>query len=225
MCVYCGIVPASRSDQGRVNVPAMKVVRPPTGHIWYSVGAALDWVRQLAPPTYPESPILFQVDLHGIFPYVGTLDALLGALAAEIRSGRWGQAGIVVSTQDPAVRRYVEMRAMAEDVPLYLSESTTNFSLVQAEPAAPVNATERETLRAVMDAGGRASAKEVADRLEIGHTAAANRLGALVERRLLYRQRTPGRRPDLFVDRRAAAVEYGQQNLQATLELEQIQRR
>lgn len=216
--VYSAPVPSKHRDvvSGR-NQPAMKVVRPPTGGLWYSVGAAADWLRQLSVPTHPDSPMLYQIDLTGVAPIVGVLDAYVGTFAREIKAGHFGEAGIVVTTQDPFVRHYVEMLAETEGLPIYLSESTTNYSIVQAKPLIPLTATERESLWAVMEEGGSVTAKQLAAQLEIGQTAAINRLNALVEKGLLYKIASPGRRSDVYVDRRAAAIQYGEQNLEATL--------
>ena len=199
------------------NSPSLKAVRPPTSGPWYDVSAADRWRKELSPPTVPDSPMLYLLDLHDVHPTVAVLDAYLRNLATEMKAGRFGESAVVVSTQDPAVRRYVEMVALQEDLPIYLSSSTTSFSLMQAPPGARLSETERQTLRTIMELGGIVDARELARTLRLQHTTAINRLNSLESKGLLFKRRRAGRRTDLYVDFRVAGSQYSVDTLNAAL--------
>src|SRR6267378_2684842 len=112
------------------NSPSLKAVRPPTSGPWFNVHAANTWRRALAAPTVSDSPMLYLLDLNDVHPTLAVLDAYLRALAIDVKAGRYGESAIVVSTQDPSVLRYLELVATQEDLPLFVSPSTTSFSLV-----------------------------------------------------------------------------------------------
>jgi len=162
--------------------------------------------------------MLYLLDLNAVQPTLGVLEAALRELAKDVRAGRYGQSAIVVSSQDPAIQRYVALVAAAENLPIYVSGSTTTFSLMQARPAINLSRTDSETLDVVMDMGGSVSASQVADRLHLRPTAAINRLNSLVGKGLLHKQPQSGRKGDLYVDYRAAAIQYGHRALQASIE-------
>lgn len=201
-----------------MNDPPVKSLRPPTGGVWFNVRDAGLWRRSFASPTSPESPMIYLLDLTGVQPLVGVIEASVNELAREMRAGRFGEAAIVVATQDPSVQRHVQLIAAAENLPIYLSGSTTAVSLMQAWPAAPLSKTDSETLDAIMDMGGSARASELAQALKLRSTAAINRLNGLVAKGLLHRQPQSGRKGDLYVDGRSAAILYGEAQIAAALE-------
>jgi predicted transcriptional regulator len=202
----------------RRNEPAVRVVKPPTSSFWVDVVGANAWRESLRPPTTPNAPMLYLFDLNDVTPTPPVLDAALRTLARDIQLGRYGESAIVVSSQDPSVRRHIELLASAENLPIYLSNSTTNFGLVQAEPAMHLSATDRQTLRAVLNQGGSATAPQIAKALSLAPTAAINRLSSLERRGLLFKREQPGRQPDLYIDVRAASLQYGEATLNAALE-------
>jgi predicted transcriptional regulator len=171
----------------------------------------------VAPPTSPQSPMIYLLDLNGVQPILDVLEPALSELARDIKAGRFGESAVVVSTQDPVLQRYVELIATAENLPLYISGSTTAFSIIQARPAANLSRTDTETLDAVMNLGGRATASDVAHKLHLRQTAAINRLNALAAKGLLHKQQQSGRKGDLYVDYRAAAIDYSHNALQASI--------
>lgn len=200
-----------------VNNPALKAIRPPTSGPWYDVVAADRWRREVAAPTVKDSPMLYLLDLHGVHPTVEVLDAYLRQLASDMKAGTYGESAIVVSTPDKGVKRYVQMVAAQEDLPIYVSDSTTTFALMQAEPGASLTETERQTLRIIMNLGGVVDSRDVANALHLQHTTAVNRLNALAEKGLLFRRKRAGRTTDLYVDFRIASADYGFATLESAL--------
>ena len=199
------------------NNPSLKAVRPPTSGAWFDVIAADRWRRELAAPTVRDSPMLYLLDLHGVHPTVDVLDTYLRQLASDMKAGAYGESAIVVSTQDRGVRRYVELVAAQENLPIYVSESTTAFSLMQAQPGTSLSETDRQTLRTVMDLGGAADSRDVAKALGLQHTTAVNRLNSLASKGLLSRRRRAGRTTDLYIDFRLASAQYGFDSLDHAL--------
>lgn len=195
------------------NSPSLKAVRPPTSGPWFDVHAATRLRESLHGPTDPSSPMLYLLDLNSVHPSIAVLDAYLREFAKQIKAGKYGDSAVVVSTQDESVRRYVEMLAAQDELPIYVSASTTSFALIQAEPAARLTETERLTLRTVMDLGGTADARRVAHHLGLKHTTAVNRLNALCAKGLLSKKRRPGRTTDLYTDFRAASAQYSHETL------------
>jgi uncharacterized membrane protein len=163
--------------------------------------------------------MIYLLDLNGVQPLLSVIEATVNELARDIKAGRFGEAAIVVSTQDPSVQRHVQLVAAAENLPIYLSGSTTAVSLMQARPAAPLSRTDSETLDAIMDMGGSVRASVLARALGLRPTAAINRLNGLVARGLLHRQPQSGRKGDLYVDHRSAAILYGEGDVAAAMEM------
>lgn len=163
--------------------------------------------------------MLYLLDLNDVHPTVGVLDAYLRTLATDVKAGLYGESAIVVSTRDAAVRRYVEMVAAQEDLPIYVSPTTTSFALIQAQPGAKLTETEQQTLRRIMDLGGVVDARVVAKELKLRHTTALNRLNSLVSKGLLFKRRRPGRRTDLYVDFRIASAQYSFDTLNSALDV------
>src|SRR5439155_25699666 len=69
----------------QTNSPSLKAIRPPTSGPWFDVGAAERWRQELSPPTVPESPMLYLLDLHDVHPTVAVLDTYLRNLATEMK--------------------------------------------------------------------------------------------------------------------------------------------
>jgi DNA-binding MarR family transcriptional regulator len=162
--------------------------------------------------------MLYVLDFNDVVPTVQVLDRTLQHFAAGIRSGFYGASAVVVSCQSLPVRRWVELWAAAENLPIYLSQSTTSLSLIQAQPAMQLSATERATLKSVLDAGGSVTAPEIARTSGLKPSAAINRLNTLEGKGLLFRQTQTGKRPDVYVDFRAASIEYASSAMSAQAE-------
>lgn len=207
--------PMSASQRTPANNPPVRVYRPPTAGPWFDMVAAKEWRQEIAAPTSLASPMLCVLDLNSVVPTVDVLDGILLDLAARIRSGAFGAGAIVVSSQSPAIRRWVELWAAAEALPIYISESTTSFALIQARPAMQLSATERATLTSVLDHGGYVSAPELARELHLNVSAVINRLTALERKGLLRREPRAGRQADVYMDYRSAGIEYANETMDA----------
>ena len=79
--------------------------------------------------------------------------------------------------------------------------------LESAEPAGVLTANEAETLKLVADTGGTVTALTLADSIDIGKTAAGNRLVSLQKKGYLQRVVQPHPEGDLFVDPRSVSLE------------------
>ena len=190
-----------------LSLPAVRVVRPPTAGPWFDRARADAARREYFPPTAPRTPTVFMLDLNSVYPSADVLEAFVLPLAYEIKAGRHGQATLVVSTGNEGLRKTVEALAINNHLPLYVAPSPSPVRLGEAAPAGEVTATERETLEAIAAMGGRTNATQLADRLNLQHTAASNRLVSLVSKGYLYRVNRPGRDGDIFVDPRFPSLE------------------
>lgn len=182
----------------------VRALRPPTGGIWFNVRETERWLSQLPEPT---GGILL-LDLNSVQPTLAVLEQLLPALGEAVKRGTKGQVTLIVSTRDLAIRHYVEMLSTERRLPIFLSDSTTSYSLMGATPAIMLTATDTQTLHCLMDLGGRATAREVALALGLTHTAAINRLNDVAEKKLAFRLEQPGNRAIVFCDARLPSVDY-----------------
>jgi DNA-binding MarR family transcriptional regulator len=203
------------SERTAANNPPVRVYRPPTAGPWFDVVRAEEWRQQIAAPTSLSSPMLCVLDFNAVDPTLDLLDGILVDFAARIRSGAFGAGAVVVSSQSPAIRRWVELWAAAEALPIYISESTTSFALIQAKPAMQLSATERTTLTSVLDCGGVTSAPALARQLRLSVSAVLNRLNALERKGLLRREPQAGRQPDVYMDYRSAGIDYANETMEA----------
>lgn len=110
---------------------------------------------------------------------------MLTPLAQEIRAGRFGDVVLVVATRQQSVARIVEMVALTEDLPMYLTPDASKLS--QAQPAGRLTETERESLAALSRLGGRVTASQFASAAALEITAAGNRLSNLARRGYVFR--------------------------------------
>lgn len=177
------------------------VVRPPTIGPWHNLALAEVVRQQWMPATSLNSPTLFVLDLNMVTPSADVLEELVRA-GREVKARSHGLASLAISTGNAGLRRMIEALAAREHVAIYVSSSAEPEMLARAEPTAVLSATERETLQAVVEMGGRVTAADIARRLGLTRTAATNRLVAVVSKGALKRQSRPGREGDMFIDPR-----------------------
>ncbi len=196
------------------NSVAHRAFRPPTQGYWIDASSAskwvTDWVRRFTPPTDPNNPVVYVLDLAGILPSVRILDDIMSKLVSIVDRRAPHSIAFVVATDDAAVRHFVQMLALERDLPLYVSDSASPLSVMAAIPVGDLSATEQQTLSSIEQLGGRVTAGQLSRQLGIKSTAASNRLATLEAKGLLYRQSQPGRSPDVFIDHRVASFEHGQ---------------
>ena len=118
-----------------------------------------------------------------------------------------GRSKLVVITSDSATRMFVESLAIANNLPLFVSDSPASVAsihdLQEAQAVGDITPTDKETLEFFAQAGGRLSASEFATLAKLRPTAATNRLSTLSRKGYLYRIVRPGRDGDLYVDPRS----------------------
>lgn len=201
------------ASQGGNSVPH-RAFRPPTQGYWIDATGASkwvsDWVRRFTPPTDPNNPVVYVLDLAGISPSVRILDDIMSKLVPIVDRRAPHSLAFVVATEDAAVRHFVQMLALERDLPLYVSDSASPLSVMGAIPVGQLSSTEQQTLSSIERLGGRVTAGQLAQELGIKPTAANNRLATLETKGLIYRQSQPGRSPDVFIDHRVASFEHGQ---------------
>lgn len=190
------------------NSPAFRVIRPPTGGIWFNWDSAKSFWEGIPTPTSPSMPMTYVVDLDGVHPTIEVLQEAIVPWAKAVKRGEFGKSSIVVSTRNEALRAQIESIAVQLQLPLFVAISTTPFDVAEAKAAIPLSASEDETLFSVAGLGGSADAAELANQLKLRHTAATNRLVALEEKGYLHRQKRPGRQGDLYVDPRQPSVDH-----------------
>lgn len=198
------------------SLPGTIVVRPPTTGAWFDVPKAAEFRRTAFPPTAPQSPTVYMLDLNSVYPVADVLVEYVVTLAREIRDGVHGPVSLVVDSRNVSIRHELGRLAVSYRLPLFLASPQSPLSVAEAEPAG-LTASESEALEVIADMGGRVTAPALAKRLRLQHTAALNRLTPLVEKGFLYRKRRPGRTPDLFCDPRFPdADEVAERMLDAT---------
>lgn len=198
------------------SLPGTIVVRPPTTGPWFDVPKAAEFRKTAFPPTAPQSPTVYMLDLNSVYPVADVLVEYVVTLAREIRDGVHGPVSLVVDSRNVSIRNELGRLAVSYRLPLFLSSPQSPLSAAEAEPAG-LTASESEALEMIADMGGRVTAPALARRLRLQHTAALNRLTPLAEKGFLYRKRRPGRTPDLFCDPRFPdADEVAERMLDAT---------
>jgi hypothetical protein len=180
------------------NHPLIRVVKPPTAGVWSDLRVVQESLSGVVSPT-TQSPFLYVLDLMDVIPTVDVFEQYLVPFGQTIKHGERGSSSLAISTRNPGVRRYAELLSAQLELPVWIAASTATLQVAEASPAGALTQTDLETLDAVVDLGGAASASEVAARLRIQHTAAHQRLVALAARRYLHRRERSGRRGELFV--------------------------
>src|SRR5260370_7473967 len=86
------------------SLPGTIVVRPPTTGAWFDVSKAAEFRRTAFPPTAPQSPTVYMLDLNSVYPVADVLVEYVVTLAPEIRDGVHGPVSLVVDTNNLSIR-------------------------------------------------------------------------------------------------------------------------
>jgi hypothetical protein len=140
------------------------------------------------------------IHLGGLRPTPGILNDVL-EIGESVRSGRYGNFTLVVSSEDDATRSVLRDTAASKNVAIFLTKSP--LRLANAEPVGDLTAKDRETITLVLHAGGTVTAAALGEQLGIEQTTAGNRLVALQKKGFLQRVERPHPEGDLFIDPRS----------------------
>jgi DNA-binding Lrp family transcriptional regulator len=116
---------------------------------------------------------------------------------------------LIVATPDKAVAEVVDLLASAYGLSLYLANSSSSEDVRRARPAGDLTETEKQTLAALAEAGGRATVAALSDRVGIEPTALNNRLAKLDSKGYVYRYRRPRSVGDIYLDPRVRTESEG----------------
>ena len=173
------------------------------------------------PPTHPQSPTVVMVDLNDAFPTWDVLQAYLLPVAEDIKRGKLGDAVLVATSGNAGTRQLLQSWAVENEIPIYLAPylppAANQTGLPSAQPAGPLTPSDKETLDAISDMGGRVRASQLARRLGIQLTAASNRLSALHKKGYILRTDKPGRDGDEFIDPRFPSLQESLDNMLTAL--------
>lgn len=158
-------------------------------------------VQQFMPSNRQHGPMIGILHLGEVIPTPNILQNVIVAMAEDVRAGRYGNFAFVVSSQDDATRNVVKNIAAAQDLPIFITDSSIH--LKNAEPVGALTPRDRETLDHVLSEGGTVTATEFAQQLGIEQTTAGNRLIALVRKGYLQRVERPHPSGDQFIDPRS----------------------
>ena len=152
-----------------------------------------------------DGPQLVVLDLGGSAFTPSALQELILPLAQRIRGGEHGTVRLVIRTDDPGIEDFIRYMAQARQLPLYLSNSPSNF-LWEGTPAGNLTSTERSTLDTIVELGGRVTASRLADAESIKPSAATNRLANLDRSGYLIRQPRGRREGDFYIEPRSSTA-------------------
>lgn len=148
-------------------------------------------------------PTVLVINLDGRILTTAALHEIVLGLGSEIREGKYGDIRVVLATPDRGIQDAVAAFATHYELPLWIADS--RFDVANARPAVALTTTDRDTLTAVGQLGGRVTAAGLAEFSDLEKTAAGNRLAAAEKRGLLFRVRGSGPVGDMYLDPRAAA--------------------
>lgn len=168
---------------------------PPTA-AWWDRDVADAFAQTAYEPRRGEWWVLPLV-LQGAQWEIGSADLILQP-ASAIPSGAFGNVSCVVVASDSHLKNYVRVVAMNSGAPIWISDSWSDY-IHRAEPAGPLTESERETLEALRERGGEATASQIAEQLQLEPAAAGNRLAGLERKGFVFRQRRSKREGDLFL--------------------------
>lgn len=132
------------------------------------------------------------VDFKDARVMTDTLVDILTPLARAVRGARRGELLLVVATSEPGVAQVAEMFAVAEDVPMFVTNSIEEIA--RARPVGKLTPAESDSLQWMDRLGGRVTVSGFARAADLEQTAAGNRLANLSRRG--YVQRVPRSRRD-----------------------------
>jgi len=158
-------------------------------------------IQRFMPPERGHGPMIGILHLGAVRPTPNVLRDVVVTVGEDVKAGRYGAFTLIVSSEDDATRCVIRDVATAQDVAMFVSSSSV--CLDGAEPVGGLTAKDRETLDAVLIAGGTVTAAEFAERQGIEQTTAGNRLVALHKKGYLQRIQRPHPVGDLFADPRS----------------------
>lgn len=185
------------------SAPSRRVLFIGTGGILHDPVHAAELRDRLFPPTALPGLTTVVLDLSGMTATPAALRELVVTLGRRIRNREYGETRLVVATPDAALAELVELLAEAHELPLFLAASSDAGDVASARPAGTLTASEREALAGLKEVGGGATTAQLAARLHIGPTAAANQLTNLSKKGYLHRYGRPRNAGDVFIDPRA----------------------
>lgn len=159
------------------------------------------------PPTAAPAPTVAVFDLGGAAYTPAALRELIVPLGRQLRGGILGELRIVIATPDPAAREIIALLAREHDLPLFVAVSSRAEDVAAAVPAGDLTPGDVETLDALREVGGGATAAAFAGAWGLAANTAHNRLLNLERKGYLYRLERSKRDGDLYVDPRAPTPE------------------
>ena len=162
-------------------------------------------VQSFMPLQRNHGPMIGILYLGQVRPAPSILKHVIVAIGEDVRAGRYGNFGFIVSSEDGATRSVVKDIAVAQDLPIFVTSSVAD--LQRAEPVGALTPRDRETLNCVLIGGGTMTVTEFAEQLDIEQTTAGNRLIGLAKKGYLQRVERPHPAGDQFVDPRSIRFE------------------
>jgi HPt (histidine-containing phosphotransfer) domain-containing protein len=175
-------------------------VRGPT-HGVLDAPEQIEWAKWIRASGVRE-PTVLAINLEGRFATPAALIELVAPLAQSVSSGQYGQLALVFCTPDEATKAVLAALAEAHGATFFIANSIEE--LREAEPAGPLTAGERETLRMLRELGGRTTASVFAAEASLEPSAANNRLVNVSEKGLVQWQDRPRPEGKLYFDPRTA---------------------
>lgn len=187
----------SLGESSQHRAPRLVVQTVSTGGL-VSIPSVPQWARHRAVGELTAGGLGVLVLDLGVAKYeTGVLLEMITAVGREVRSGRFGNAIMVIATTQPSVAKLADMVAYAEDLPMFIVDTPTE--LHEARPAGRLTSTERESLDLVDQLGGRVTANRFAAETSLEVTAAGNRLTNLARRGYVMRVPRSRRQGDEFI--------------------------
>jgi hypothetical protein len=176
-----------------------RVVSFPTGNLSDPVTAA-GLRDSKIPATVFKRPTTLVLDLRGKLLSPSALTELIVTLGQSVRGGLYGDARLVIATQDPAVNEMTALLARKYQIPLFLATSPETVS--DAVPVGDLTRADFETLEELGASGSVTTVSSLAGTFGLHATAANNRLVNVERKGFVIRVRRGRDEGDLFVDPR-----------------------
>lgn len=195
--------PASTDDwhytyQEPPTVPTLHIRVVATGDVVMDPVVVPQWVKHDISTWAAQDPrAVLVLDLGDARWEAETLLRTLTSAASGVEGLSGGDVVIVVTTRQPGVAQIARMVASYLDVPMYIADSPA--AVADAIPVGRLTTTEQQTLEALRQLGGRATAITFAAATSLKVTAAGNRLSSLARRGYVNRVSRSRRDGDEFV--------------------------
>lgn len=183
-----------------VTFPTRKLTRIGGGDVLADASATSVVDREF-PQTAFGAPVTQVFDLGEQDLTASVLRQLIVPLGQRLRGGVYGNARVVITTQNAAVVEVIGLLARAYDLPIFIAPTPADVD--RAEPVGDLTASEIETLSELHTLGGRATAAGLASAAGIAANAANNRLGSLERKGYVLRVRRGRREGDEYLDPRS----------------------